>query len=137
MKQICTVIVLGILMSPGLSITIANAQDQTSSSSQGTMQSRSPDEVVNSLATKLNLTDDQKSQIKPIIADRQQQIAAMKSDTSMRPRQKMRKMKSIFEESDKKIEAILNDQQKQQYIAMEQQMRDQMRQRMQNRGNMD
>lgn len=100
------------------------------------MQQRTPDEVVNTLATKLNLTDDQKQQIKPIIADRQQKLAALRSDTSMRPMKKLKKVRGIFHDSDQKIEAVLNDQQKQQYIQIEQQMKDQIRQRAQDRSSM-
>jgi hypothetical protein len=48
--------------------------------------------------------------------------------------QRMRKAKKIVEDSDKKIEPLLNDQQKQQYAQIEQQMRQQARARMQNRG---
>lgn len=90
--------------------------------------------MASTLAAKLNLSDDQKTKIAPIIADRQQKIQSLRADTSMRPMQKMRKMKGIFEDSDKKIEAVLNDEQKKQYVAMEQELRQQMRSRMQNRG---
>lgn len=110
------------------------AQGQAAPPQSGAVQPMTPDEVVDTLAAKLNLSEDQKTQIKPIIADRQQKLQALKADTSSRPMQKMRRMKSIFEESDKKIKAILNDQQKQQYIQMEQQMRQQAKQRMQDRG---
>ena len=126
MKRIHPAIVIGLLLLPTVGGLVARAQDQT-------MQPRTPDEVVDTLATKLSLSDEQKTQIKPIIEDRQQQITALRSDTSSRPRQKMKKMKGIFQDSDKKIEAILNDQQKQQYIALEQQMREQARERMQSR----
>jgi hypothetical protein len=44
-----------------------------------------------------------------------------------------RKMKAIFEESDKKIMAVLNDDQKQKYKEIEQQMRERGRQRKQSR----
>lgn len=135
MKRIHTLLAIGILLTSGPVVLSAAAQDQTSTSS--TFQMRTPDEVVNTLATKLNLTDDQKSQIKPIIADRQQQLAALKADTSMRPRKKLRKLKGIFNDSSKKIEAVLNDQQKQQYAQLEQQMREQVRERIQNRAAMN
>lgn len=45
----------------------------------------------------------------------------------MRPMQKKRKLKSIFEDSDKKIKALLNDEQKRQYAQVEQEMRERMR----------
>jgi periplasmic protein CpxP/Spy len=127
MKPIYSAILFTILFSA----VPALAQD---SSAQQSASVRTSDEVVNTLATKLDLTDDQKAQIQPIIADRQQKLAALKADTSMRPMQKKRKLKGIFEGSDKKIKAVLNDQQIQQYTRLEQQMKDQMRERTQNRG---
>jgi Spy/CpxP family protein refolding chaperone len=92
-----------------------------------------PEQVVEKLGQKLSLTDDQKAKITPIIADRQQKIKALATDNSGRRFKKARKMKSIFSESDKKIKAVLTDEQKQKYTEMEQQMRDQARQRMQER----
>jgi hypothetical protein len=95
----------------------------------------SPDEAVDRLGSKLNLSEDQKAQIKPIIVDRREKLAALQSDGSMRRRKKAREMKSIVEASDKKINALLNDDQKKQYAEIEQQMREQMKARMQNRNN--
>jgi len=84
------------------------------------------------LDNKLSLSDDQKTRIKSIIADRQQKIRGLAADSGRRLR-KARKMKSIFEESDKKIMALLNDDQKQKYTEIEQQMRERARQRMHDR----
>jgi hypothetical protein len=77
---------------------------------------------VNTLASKLNLDDDQTTKI-PILADRQQKLTALKADTSMRRRQKKGKLKDVLEDSDKRIKAVLNDQQKRQYTQLEQQMK--------------
>jgi hypothetical protein len=132
--MLSSLVAMGLLLTAGPFPSSAIAQDQSGSSAPSKMQPPSTDEVVDTLAAKLNLSDDQKTQIKPIITDRQQKLQALRTDTSMRPMQKMRKMKSIFNDGDKKIEASLNDQQKQQYIQMEQQMRQEMRERMQNRG---
>lgn len=90
-----------------------------------------PDEIVQRMSQQLNLTDQQKDQIKPIIADRQQKMQALREDTSMERPEKMQKMKAINQDSDTKIKAILTDEQKQKYEAMQQEMRDQMRQRSQ------
>ena len=114
----------------------ARAQDQDTQST-GTRQMRSPDEVVQTLGEKLNLTDDQKEQIKPIIADRQQKLQALRSDTSGRRRQKARQAKSILEESDKKIKAILTPDQQKQYAEMEQQMKERRQERRQARNGGD
>jgi len=115
---------------------LARAQDQLPANSQTVRQPPSPEQVVELLGKKLNLTEDQKAKIAPIIAGRQQQTQALRADTSMRQRKKMRKLKSIFKDSDKKIEAILTKEQKQQYAQIKEQMREQMKER-KNRGDSD
>jgi protein CpxP len=95
-----------------------------------TAQMPNPDQVTDMLAAKLTLSDDQKTQIKPIIADRQQKMAVLRADDSMRKGKKFREMKGVLDDSDRKINALLNDQQKQQYAQIEQQMREQIRERM-------
>jgi Spy/CpxP family protein refolding chaperone len=95
----------------------------------------SPDEAVARLSTKLNLSDDQKSKITPIIADRQALMRELMSDSSGRRLQKARKAKSIMSDSDKKIEALLTSDQKKTYEQMKEERREQMQSRMQERGN--
>ena len=92
-----------------------------------------PDEVVAILDSKLSLSEDQKTKITPIIADRQQKMKGLKADTSLRPMQRMRKAKEILSDSDKKINAVLSPDQQQKYAQVEQQMQEQMKQRMQQR----
>jgi hypothetical protein len=132
MKAIQTAVLFGSLFIPAATFGspgFASAQDASQQPA-----ARTPDEVVNMLAARLNLTDDQKVKIQPIVADRQQKLAALRADASLRPMQKKRKLKGIFEDSDKKIKALLDQQQKQQYTLLEQQLRDQMRERRASRG---
>lgn len=132
-KVLLTVIVNGAL-AMGLAASIpARAQDQDTQSA-GARQRMSPDDVVEKMGEKLNLSDDQKAQIKPIIVDRQEKMKELRSDTSMRRRQKGRQMKSIFKDSDNKIKAILTPDQQKQYAEMEQQMKEQVKERRQSRG---
>ncbi len=132
-KVLLTAIVNGALtMGLAMASIPARAQDQDTQSA-GARQKMSPDDVVEKLSEKLNLSDDQKAQIKPIIADRQQKMQALRADTSMRRRQKARQMKEIFENSDKKIKAILTPDQQKQYAELEQQMKEQVKERRQNR----
>jgi hypothetical protein len=139
MKNLCLALIVNAALVLGLATisSLAPAQDReppaNSQASRGNAQPPSPEEVVDLLGTKLNLTDQQKSQMVPIIADRQQKLQALRSDTSMRRLQKMRKMKGIFADSDKKINAILNDEQRQQYAQIEQQIRQEIKDRRQNR----
>lgn len=108
---------------------VLKAQD--SSTQDHTRKLPTPEEVVAMLNSKLSLTDDQKAQITPIIADRQQQLRTAAADDSTRRFKKARKMKSIYEDSDKKIKAALTDDQKKKYEEIEQQMREQMKERRQ------
>jgi len=91
----------------------------------------SPEETVARMSSKLNLTDDQKAKITPIIADRQTQMRALMADTSGRRLRKARKAKSIMSESDKKIEAILTGDQKKIYVQMKEQTKEQLQERRQ------
>ena len=134
-KVLVTMIVNGALAMGLAAASIpARAQDQEAQSqASGVRQIPSPDDVVQRLGEKLSLSDDQKAQIKPIIAERQQKMEALRSDSSLRRGQKGRKMKSIMEDSDKKIDAILTPEQQKQYAELKQQMKEQMKERRQNR----
>jgi protein CpxP len=135
MRRILTVLAALSLSCGGLALP-ALAQDQAPAAASDT-QLPSPDQVVDLLATKLALTDEQMSQIRPIIADRQQKIAALRADTSLRKGKRLRRMKSVLDDSDRRIKAILSEQQQAQYAQIEQQMKQQLRQRMHERGSTD
>ena len=95
-----------IASAPQASFALPQASSQDDSQ-QAASQMRTPDQVVAMLDSKLSLSADQKTKITPIIADRQQKLKALAADQSTRRMQKSRKMKSIFEESDDKIKALL------------------------------
>ena len=109
-----------------------DSQDSAPAQAQASGGWPTPDQVVAKLDSKLALSDDQKAKITPIIADRQQKLKDL-ANSSGRRRKKARKMRSVIQDSNKKIEALLTDDQKQKYEQMEQEMRAQMRQRMQER----
>jgi periplasmic protein CpxP/Spy len=116
----------------GLSTNVTLAQspaENPPAASPADPGKRSPSEVVDMLARKLSLTDDQKTKILPIIAARQQKMQEARSDSSSRPGQRMRQVKSIMDDSDAKINALLTPDQQQTYLQIEQQMRDNSRAR--------
>jgi protein CpxP len=76
------------------------------------------------MAKKLGLSEDQRKSLEPILADRVQQMESARADTSLAPQDKMARIKSINQDSDAKIEALLNDAQKQQYEQMKQDRRE-------------
>ena len=100
-------------------------------SQRGHRQQMSPDQQLERLSKALNLTDDQKQQIRPILQDRQEKMQSVRSDASLSREDRMNKMRSTFEETNSKIRAILNDEQKPKFDQMQQRRREQM----QNRGN--
>lgn len=106
-----------------VSAVLASAQapaDQTAPpASSGQRAMPSPDKQAKRLAKELNLTPDQVTQIKPILADRAQQMQALQADTSMAQTDRRAKAKSIMADSNTKIEGVLNDQQKQQFEQMQ------------------
>ncbi len=135
MKKLVIAVIVNGALAMGLAAASipARAQDQDTQQS-GARQMPSPDDVVQRLGQKLNLSDDQKTQIRPIIADRQQKMEALRSDTSLRRGQKARQMKSIMKDSDNKINAILTPDQQKQYAELKQQMKERVKERRRNRG---
>jgi Spy/CpxP family protein refolding chaperone len=82
-----------------------------------------PDRQLARLTRELSLTADQQSQIKPLLFDRQQKMQALFQDQSGAPEDRRTKMRTIAEGTNNSIKAVLNDDQKQKFDAMQQRMR--------------
>lgn len=76
------------------------------------------------MTKQLNLSPDQASQIKAIDQDSMTQMKALHDDTSTAQPDKRAKMMSIHEASDTKIRAVLNDEQKTKFDAMQAHMKE-------------
>jgi predicted O-linked N-acetylglucosamine transferase (SPINDLY family) len=138
-NQLCRIALSG-LLATGLALGPAAAfaqQDspapdasaqQPGSGHMGGRQQMTPDEQVARMTKRYNLSADQQTQIKPIVADAQQQMMALRQDSSMAREDKMTKMMSIREATNTKISAILNDSQKQQFAEDQQKMQQRMQQ---------
>jgi Spy/CpxP family protein refolding chaperone len=68
----------------------------------------------------LNLTDDQKAKLRPIIADENQQMEALRNDNSMSQAQKIDKANQIRAQASPKIKAILTPEQLQKLAQLQQ-----------------
>jgi periplasmic protein CpxP/Spy len=90
---------------------------------------QTPDEQVARMTKRYNLSSDQQAQIKPILANQQQQMQALRQDSSLSREDKMAKMKSIHDDSSSKIQALLNDSQKQKFAQDQQRRQQQMQER--------
>lgn len=134
-----TVSLLGLVLSAGLAMAQDPGQSQNDNAPAAQSQPapptqrRPPDPArqARHLGKQLGLSADQVSQIEPIIANRQQQMESLRSDTSLTPRQRRKQMRSIMRDSNSKIEAVMTDSQKQQYEQLLQARREARRQRMQ------
>jgi protein CpxP len=90
---------------------------------------RTPDQVLRMYDQKLSLTNEEKTSLRPIIAERQQKMEELRADTSMRPRERMKKLHAEMDNSDKRIRAILTPEQARKYTDMEAERKEQMKER--------
>jgi Spy/CpxP family protein refolding chaperone len=77
-------------------------------------------ELLQKIAAELNLSDDQKAKIKPILQGEVEELRGVKNDASLSPEQKQAKSKQIHEASKSKIGEILTPKQKEKWAAMKQ-----------------
>ena len=81
--------------------------DQSQTDSAGNMHRDRVGERLKWLSQQLNLTEDQKKQLRPILADEFRQMRAVGEDTSLTQGHKREKMKQIHEASRPQIQTIL------------------------------
>ena len=84
------------------------------------------------MSAALQLTPQQKQQVKPILMDEAPKLQMIKSDTTLGPMQKAMKMRQIADDTDGKLKPILTPQQYQTWQQMRMQERQQMMQKMEN-----
>jgi Spy/CpxP family protein refolding chaperone len=75
------------------------------------------------LSKRLNLSADQQAKLAPIMKDRHEQIRAIFQDSSLSKEDRIAKIKAVRNDSNAKIEALLTDEQKQNFEQLQQQMR--------------
>jgi protein CpxP len=105
----------------------AIAQSVSSDSAHKEHRERmTPDQHLAHLSKTLNLTDDQKAQIRPILDDMQQKMQSVHTDSSLSEQDKKSRMRSTFEDGHTRIRAVLNDTQKLKFDEMQQRRHEQM-----------
>lgn len=75
---------------------------------------RNPQREAARLSKKLNLSSDQTAKLEPILADRDQKIAALKSDSSITPMIAQKQRQAIRQQTRQQLAAILTPDQMQQ-----------------------
>ena len=109
-----------ILAAFSLPLVIPARALQTHDASQP--HARTPEQVVEMYDAKLSLTPEQKQKLKPIVTERQEKMQKLKRDTSLKPADKVRRMKETMKDSDNRINEVLNPDQRTKYAAMEDEM---------------
>lgn len=122
-NKFCTFALTG-LLTLGMAGSAALAQDSAPPQGQNMHEHRGmdPDEQLKHMTKQLDLSADQQSQIKPILESQHQQMQALWQDQSASREDRHAKMQSIHQDTSSKIEAVLNDTQKQKYEAMQSRM---------------
>ena len=139
-----TASLLGLFLCAGLAMAQEPAQSQDDSapaaqSAPPPAQRRPPNPArqARRLGRQLGLSAGQVTQIEPMLADRQQQLENLRTDPTLTPQQRRAQARGIMQDSNSKIEAVMNDSQKQQYEQMQQSRRGARRQRMQRQAPQD
>ncbi len=81
-------------------------------------------ERLNNLSKELNLTDDQKAKIKPILGNEAAQMKALREDTSLSREDRRAKFSDIQKKASDHIKAVLNPDQQKKYDDMQARMRE-------------
>jgi Spy/CpxP family protein refolding chaperone len=75
-------------------------------------------EKLQHISSELNLTDDQKTQLKPMLQSEVQQLQAVKDDTSLSPDQKEAKAKAIHQSFKTQMSGVLTPEQQKKWATM-------------------
>ena len=115
-----SILTILVLLAAGLTFVQPSLESQapTPDKHAGMHHEESADQHLQMLSEKLNLTDDQKAKLKPILQDQIQQMKAVREDSSLSQEQKRAKMKSIHESSHDQINAVLTPEQQAKFEQM-------------------
>lgn len=81
----------------------------------------------------LNLTSEQKEKLTPLLLSEMEKLAALRGNESLRPRQKLQRMKALRDELTPKVKAILASDQFIQWEKNRAEMRDELREKIRER----
>jgi Spy/CpxP family protein refolding chaperone len=116
-------IVLGALLSASVMFAQAPNSNQAPAANApqaapaqpGNFHHMDPNQFAAHLGQQLGLSSDQVAQITPFLTARQQQMQALRADTSLTEQDRHTKAHAIMQDTNGKIESVLNDTQKQQF----------------------
>ena len=114
-----SVMTILVVLSTGLFLAgQTNAAPQTTPHGHEAMGATSADAHLQMLSEKLNLTEEQKAKLKPILQDQAQQMKGLHDDASLTPEQKAAKKKAIHDTTHDQINAVLTPEQQEKFKEM-------------------
>jgi|SRR5215472_1147490 len=120
----CSILLITLLLAAGLTFAQTSQEKQAPTPEKRSGmhdQGESLDQHLQTLSEKLNLSDEQKAKIKPILQDQMQQMKAVRADSSLSKDEKQAKIKSIHDSSHDRINAVLTPEQQAKLKQMKQQ----------------
>lgn len=102
----------------GLSAVAQDSSQPAAAPQQNRMRGDSAEKRLKRMSKRLNLTDEQKEKIRPILADEEKQTSAVDADTTLTQQQRHKKMREIRMSSRSQMDAILTPEQKEQMPKM-------------------
>lgn len=90
---------------------------------------REPGARLQELATRLNLTDEQKEQIAPILRQEFAELKKVREDTSLRHLSRVRRLREITNRAHRQIRALLTPEQQKEYEALRAELREDLKKR--------
>jgi Spy/CpxP family protein refolding chaperone len=135
MRNIYTFAGLTFALALAFSLTTAAQTSSTESKKQASPEQSHTDSAVNMhrdrvgerlkwLSQQLNLTEDQKKQLTPILSGELKQMRVVGADASLTQDQKRDRMKKIHEASRPQIQAILTPEQQQKFAQMKEEAKE-------------
>jgi periplasmic protein CpxP/Spy len=88
-----------------------------------------PEQRLERLSKQLNLTDDQKAKIKPILDDEDAKMKALWQDTSTAPEDKRGKLMAVHQTANDQIKSLLTEDQQKKFSDMQERMHQRMKDR--------
>src|SRR5712671_2938643 len=113
MTKFAILVVVGLLASLSAFAQESSQPASTAPAAKhGHMKGDRAEQRLKRLTKKLNLTDDQKEKIRPILQDEEKQLTDMESDNTLTAQQKHRKTREIRMSSRSQMDSILTVEQK-------------------------
>ena len=117
-------LILPTILTIGLALMGISARAQTGTMGAGQEGGQmghgpmSPDQRLQMMTKKLNLSSDQQEKIKPILENESQQMQSLHQDSSLSQEDRVSKMRQIRQSTNEQIKPILNSDQQQKFTEM-------------------